>query len=131
MPQRNMALTDKASRMLDEYHDQLPKGRRKSRGEIISEAIIQYVSAQKSDYAEQMIEKIVERRLHKMENRLAGMLGATGMDVAMILADVLDQRADEYKSVSPVQVREDLRKAGRELFKHHRAYSNDVFGENK
>ncbi|SFV03625.1 hypothetical protein [Alicyclobacillus macrosporangiidus] len=125
MPKRNLHLTDQASVMLDQFKQSHPD---RTLGDIVSEAIVNYVLMENRNHAEQVIENIIERRLMRMESGLRTLISSVAIDVCMILYDVLEQREAERISespgteVDPKQIYAELREEGVALFNRKRAF---------
>ncbi|MFD1674157.1 hypothetical protein [Alicyclobacillus fodiniaquatilis] len=128
MPKQTFDISPESSTLLREYHD-----RRKQNGEhitlneIVTEAIKSYCLIEQRGRAEEIFEKTMERRFQKYENRLASMIAAVGVDVAMILSETLETVAayEENQGKSYQNIYQDLRKEGVALFNRHRAFKLD------
>jgi hypothetical protein len=113
---RTFRLTDKASVMLDTYCKEHPET---TYGDVVSEAIINYVVNEKRDYAEETLRSIVEELLRKEFNRMVSLIVSVGIDVNMVLIDVLEQRArdPENAGLSFGTIYQDVRQEAMKLFR--------------
>ncbi|MFD1673518.1 hypothetical protein [Alicyclobacillus fodiniaquatilis] len=128
MPKRNFNLEPRVDKLLEQYHaKQKAINPRITRQEIVNEAIKLYCLMEQRDTAEEMFEKSMEHRFQKYENRIASMIAAVGVDVAMILSETLETLAayEENKNKAPSEVYSELRQEGVALFNRHRSFKLD------
>ncbi|WP_436664472.1 hypothetical protein ACOALA_20750 (plasmid) [Alicyclobacillus acidoterrestris] len=132
MAKHTFELTTEASAMLKQYREnQRSLGIKVSYNDIASEAIKLYCLSQQRDRAEEIFEKVMEHRFRKFESRLASMIGAVGVDVAMILSETLETIAayEENQNKKPQEIYQQLRQSGLALFNAHRAFKVDIFNK--
>ncbi|WAH44886.1 hypothetical protein NZD89_27965 (plasmid) [Alicyclobacillus fastidiosus] len=130
MAKHTFELTTEASAMLKQYRENRRSlGVKVSYNDIASEAIKLYCLSQQRDRAEEIFEKAMEHRFQKFESRLASMVAAVGVDVAMILSETLETIAayEENQGKKYQDIYQELRQEGVALFNRHRAFKLDAF----
>lgn len=120
MPKRTVYLTSEGSQMLEAYKNEHP---RMSYGEILSVAMTNFAQWDNRDYAQDRIDHIIQKsledRIARLDHGLRAMLASAMIDICMLLADVLEERATA-NDVSVKEDYEDLRQAGLVLFNRKR-----------
>ncbi|GMA66084.1 hypothetical protein [Alicyclobacillus fastidiosus] len=125
MPRRIFVLSDQAHEMLEDLYRRGKKRKKNTTySELANEAIKLLALFDEKTNAEELFEKIIANRLERFENRIAGFIASIGIDVDMILHEILEQReAYEWnKNKDPKAIYDELRMLGVQLFNKKRAF---------
>lgn len=125
MAKQTFRITDEASMLLRQnYESQKRTSKKITYDEIVSEAIKRYCLEQNKDRAERIFEVVVQDKLQRFESRMIALLAQVGIDVDMILFEILEQRMslEDNLQKTPREVYEELRQEGVALFRRKKAF---------